>query len=912
MLGLADTARALIDPQDIVWEPFAIRNHWQWTNCLPGGDGKQWIIDVDWNPQDPRTLYLVTDTIRVWKSVDRGNTWFQVAKGLEVIGGSSVVSDPRNPNVVYFGGCGHANPYFSGFYRSLDGGTNWTMAPLGDIGLKPLMMHGGKLTLIDPDSYNSALGRCERVYLGTADGIAYSADGGETWLTNANTRGHQVVDLDFSQVDRSRIYAATHRGLFVLDADSGAFASVNTNLALPPAPLGSNTAEEVYDLTDPIIYTNTGQWAVAVPEAIAGTDVIYAATTNGMWKSMNSGSSFVKLANGLFTNVYWQSYCHVVASPVDPRRLLISPGVWPEHPLPWPNTRPSNFVYRSGPLYTHDGGETWHHPAVIWSHVFSNEFIESPWWSCQAAIAFDPANPDVAVARLDGMAKTFDGGTNWHFSNDGQVGARIMDIWFGASNEMLIGAIDYGFGWSSDWGARFEKKLGCYGMAADVRGESVIGVALGTGLVTNRFPPSKKPYGSDPLYAWSNVLASGEDFTFVRYHPTRSNIVYAARRYATGYTSFDGGATWSNGAALYGDIDPANPDIVYGWNNSANPTLCRSTNNGMTFVDLGAVGSGYPGIVGRMAVNPFSPTNARDVVMGLGRWGVAQYDGATGVLTVRNAEAGLTISTNDGVWTLAFDPVHSNLLWVGMWGRLGHGTGVYLSQDGGTTWTNVNNNLGLFEDIYNIDVSPHDGTVYLSAGGVHTFRICELVPGTRCQPRPLEDTDDDGLPDDWERWRFTNTTFAGGADDSDGDGLLNVDEWRLRMDPGNPDSDGDNMRDGWEASHFGDSSQRPDLDQDLDGYRNGQEQILGSDPADSGSHLGFSGERAAGDVLQWFSAAGRWYDFWYTTNALGGPPVWTPLPGCTNIAGAGGYMKRTNTSLAAEARFYRLSCATNP
>jgi hypothetical protein len=64
----------------------------------------------------------------------------------------------------------------------------------------------------------------------------------------------------------------------------------------------------------------------------------------------------------------------------------------------------------------------------------------------------------------------------------------------------------------------------------------------------------------------------------------------------------------------------------------------------------------------------------------------------------------------------------------------------------------------------------------------------------------LTDTDNDGLPDDWEMKYFTNLK-QGPSDDPDKDGLTNIQEYQLGTDPTKADTDGDGFSDFYEV-HF--------------------------------------------------------------------------------------------------------------
>ncbi len=62
------------------------------------------------------------------------------------------------------------------------------------------------------------------------------------------------------------------------------------------------------------------------------------------------------------------------------------------------------------------------------------------------------------------------------------------------------------------------------------------------------------------------------------------------------------------------------------------------------------------------------------------------------------------------------------------------------------------------------------------------------------------DTDGDGLPDDWEIESFGDIDQYGGIDDPDEDQLSNLGEWRQMTDPNESDTDGDGAVDGREVA----------------------------------------------------------------------------------------------------------------
>ena len=90
------------------------------------------------------------------------------------------------------------------------------------------------------------------------------------------------------------------------------------------------------------------------------------------------------------------------------------------------------------------------------------------------------------------------------------------------------------------------------------------------------------------------------------------------------------------------------------------------------------------------------------------------------------------------------------------------------------------------------------------------------------------DTDGDGMPDEWELFYGFDPVDPSDADeDEDVDGVSNVNEYRLGLDPINPDSDYDGVDDGGEIASGTDPL---DPDTDVDGLDDGEEIEEGTDP----------------------------------------------------------------------------------
>jgi len=128
-------------------------------------------------------------------------------------------------------------------------------------------------------------------------------------------------------------------------------------------------------------------------------------------------------------------------------------------------------------------------------------------------------------------------------------------------------------------------------------------------------------------------------------------------------------------------------------------------------------------------------------------------------------------------------------------------------------WTNIVDNIpgnGGVEWIKDIDVLNAGEFLNSGNGGVQSFQAIggasEPSPSYRLHTSqlsspPPEDSDGDGIPDWWTQLYFGHPTglksdYSRAADDPDGDGLSNLEEYLLGTDPLNPDSDGDGISDG--------------------------------------------------------------------------------------------------------------------
>jgi hypothetical protein len=84
------------------------------------------------DPTNPNVIYAGTYDGGMYKSVDAGESWFRISKGLPNPNVYSLAIDTAHPQVLYAGT--FAGTFGSGVYRTTDGGNRWeTTHPGGSL-----------------------------------------------------------------------------------------------------------------------------------------------------------------------------------------------------------------------------------------------------------------------------------------------------------------------------------------------------------------------------------------------------------------------------------------------------------------------------------------------------------------------------------------------------------------------------------------------------------------------------------------------------------------------------------------------------------------------------------------------------------------------------------------------------------
>ncbi|MFN9114048.1 MAG: WD40/YVTN/BNR-like repeat-containing protein, partial [Bacteroidota bacterium] len=238
-----------------------------WTamgpNTSAGGySGLGRINAIAFHPTNSDIIWAGSPGGGLWKSTNGGATWNTGYDNFAVLGVSSILVTPSNPNIMYVAtGDGDAgNTRSIGVYKSTDGGATWAATGL------TFTLASYKLIrklLMDPNDESHILAA-------TSDGLYRTTNSGTTWT--------KVVNANFYDVEAqpgtssNNFYASTYGGLY-RSTDNGA----------------------TWTLVQ--IITGSGRIAIGVSAADPATVVALCSKSSngsflGFYRSTNNGSSY--------------------------------------------------------------------------------------------------------------------------------------------------------------------------------------------------------------------------------------------------------------------------------------------------------------------------------------------------------------------------------------------------------------------------------------------------------------------------------------------------------------------------------------------------------------------------------------------------------------------------------------------
>jgi photosystem II stability/assembly factor-like uncharacterized protein len=337
------------------------------------------ISDFAVNPQNHSEYYVATSSGGVWKTLNRGVTYFPVFDGEGSYSIGCVTLDPNNTNTVWVGSGENNNQrsvaYGDGVYKSTDGGGNWK-----NMGLKN-SEHISKI-IVDPKDPNTIyVAAYGPVWSEGGDrGVYKSTDGGNTWTCIKSVSAYTGCNaLVMDPTDNKVMYAAFHqrmRKVFTYiggGPESAIYKSTDAGATwnkleggLPGGDIG-RIGLDISPVNPDILY--------AVVEAKDGK--------GGVYRSTNRGASWEKRSGTFTSGNYYQE---VTCDPHNADKIFITDSYY---------------------KVSYDGGKSVSNLGEINKHIDNH------------AIWIDPKDSNHLLIGCDGgIYETFDHAKSYHFKDN--------------------------------------------------------------------------------------------------------------------------------------------------------------------------------------------------------------------------------------------------------------------------------------------------------------------------------------------------------------------------------------------------------------------------------------------------------------------------------------------------------------
>ncbi len=534
-----------------------------------------------------------------------------------------------------------------------------------------------------------------------AGGLWISTNSGTSWTTN--TDQHTVIgctDIAIDPTNTQVMYLATG------DGDAGDTYSIGV--------LKSTDGGATWNPTGLTWAVTQGRTISKLLINPTNTQIILAATSNGVYRTTNGGTSWTQERTGNFkdmefkpgdpTTIYacgttfWVStdsgnnFTQITSGvPTGVSRLAIATtdaNANYVYILAANNTNSGlTGVYRStnsGTSFTQRTGTS---PNLLGWNSNGGDSGGQGWYDL--AIAASPTNADVVVVGGVNIWRSTNGGTSWtingHWTGSGgapYVHADIHDLIFlPGSGTTIYSGNDGGVFRTTNSGPNWTDISGNLQIAQQYElGSSASNQTL---LVTGH-----QDNGTNKMNGtvWSEIYGGDGMQCFI--DRTNNNVIVASYVYGDFKRSTNGGGTWSTitsgltgNAAWEAPIhqSPTTASTYYcGYQN-----MFRTTNNGTSWSAIGAL----PG-TGTVVEFDVAPTNTQ-VIYALKSNGVYKTtNGGTNWTTITGTlPVGSAALTN-----VEISPTDPNMVWVTF---SGYSTGnkVFMSTNGGTNWTNYSTGL---------------------------------------------------------------------------------------------------------------------------------------------------------------------------------------------------------------------------
>jgi len=246
-----------------------------WRKIFRGVGGREGtVISIAVHPQNSEMIFIGTGSGVYWTE-NNGKDW---NRGRNMPSGASVASlsiDSTGPDTLYAA-------TGKGLYKSINHGIDWQrifgMTDTKENGNATDDQEGEETdeikTGVEIRSVLTDLSDDKRVYIGTSSGLLISEDGGYAWkgAGESGLLSRDIRHLVISLRDRDNIFAATEKGVFRYSK-------------------ASDSWEELYNG----LFTGDVRFLVFSQDARSASDTLWAATGNGIFKTVPRRQSYLEL-----------------------------------------------------------------------------------------------------------------------------------------------------------------------------------------------------------------------------------------------------------------------------------------------------------------------------------------------------------------------------------------------------------------------------------------------------------------------------------------------------------------------------------------------------------------------------------------------------------------------------------------
>ncbi|MBN1383978.1 MAG: hypothetical protein JW983_03745 [Elusimicrobia bacterium] len=578
---------------------------------------------------------------------------------------NKVVISPYNTNVIYA-----ASEWGEGLFKTTNAGTSWqSIGDFKNISIMSLALDPGNPNIIYAGASNGS-------------GIFKSIDGGTTWSTlEFNNEGPEAYSVQTIAVTAGNVVLA---GIGLSGSGGWIYRSADGGMTWTKVFPSTGTASEIVNeiAVDP---TDSGIiWAVTGDYLSDTEGEIYRSVDGGItWVQVGAGKT-----SGWLNTVAVKNISTALVGGKNGAYKTVDAGInWTSVLAAGTSSclsikidsTDTNVVYA---VAKGTSGERFYKSTCTADTWITQVTVAEV--NCFRSIAINPNDTDEVYAGDDGsgMFKSVDGGTNWTKINSGLNGCAVFDIEFMESLSRIYISAAGGIYYTDDFGS-----------------------------------------------TWKSVHNSEGRSSVLKMHPGNSSIFYAGfdngdiYRYnwnGTGFTSTKLNFNTANSSReiVYGiDINSSDTDVIYaatGKNDATTGHLFKTENGGQDWV------SAIYGVSSPVNVVKINPADPDILFLGAGDFSTGKTLG--GLWRYSNADWELII-TGGIITDIVIDSSDPLKIYASAGGYdAGIYKGIYISRDGGNTWSEASGIPATGEGFSSICIDPGDRDIIYATGGFDFYR----------------------------------------------------------------------------------------------------------------------------------------------------------------------------------------------